>query len=58
MKYITRWRNKGGLADIDKAIHFLQLLKQFNPEPQEHKQVSHADAMRGRDGTGMGEDAQ
>ncbi len=27
IKYITRWRDKGGVQDIDKAIHFLQILK-------------------------------
>lgn len=27
IKYITRWRDKGGIQDIDKAIHFLQILK-------------------------------
>ena len=26
IKYITRWRNKGGVADIQKAIHFLEKL--------------------------------
>lgn len=25
--YIARWRDKGGLRDIDKAIHTLQVLK-------------------------------
>lgn len=26
VKYVTRWRDKGGRADLEKAIHFLQLL--------------------------------
>ena len=26
IKYVTRWRNKGGLADLEKAKHFLDLL--------------------------------
>lgn len=26
IKYITRWRSKGGIADIQKAIHFLEKL--------------------------------
>ena len=26
IKYITRWRNKGGISDIQKAIHFLEKL--------------------------------
>lgn len=28
IKYITRWKKKGGIADIDKAIHFLEKLKE------------------------------
>lgn len=27
VKYVTRWRDKGGVQDLDKAIHFIQLLK-------------------------------
>ncbi len=30
IKYVTRWRDKGGIKDIDKAIHFLQLLKELD----------------------------
>ena len=26
VKYVTRWRNKGGLEDLRKAIHYLELL--------------------------------
>lgn len=26
IKYVTRWRDKGGVADLKKAIHFLELL--------------------------------
>lgn len=29
IKYICRYRNKNGVQDIDKAIHFLQLLKEI-----------------------------
>jgi hypothetical protein len=29
IKYLCRWRDKGGLADLDKAIHFIELLKEF-----------------------------
>lgn len=25
-KYVTRWRGKGGLADLEKAKHFLEIL--------------------------------
>lgn len=26
IKYVTRWRDKGGIADVEKAKHFLELL--------------------------------
>lgn len=28
IKYICRWKSKGGKADIEKAIHYLELLKE------------------------------
>lgn len=36
IKYITRWRQKGGLKDINKAIHCLQKLLEV--EVQKEKQ--------------------
>lgn len=26
IKYVARWRDKGGLADLEKAKHFLEML--------------------------------
>lgn len=26
IKYVTRWREKGGLRDLEKAKHFIELL--------------------------------
>lgn len=26
LKYIARWRNKNGIADLEKAVHYLQKL--------------------------------
>lgn len=26
IKYVTRWRDKNGVDDLNKAIHFLELL--------------------------------
>lgn len=26
VKYVTRWRKKGGIPDLEKAIHVLELL--------------------------------
>jgi hypothetical protein len=30
-KYVTRWRKKDGLKDLDKAMHFLDKLLEFYP---------------------------
>jgi hypothetical protein len=30
IKYLCRWKDKGGIQDLDKAIHFIELLKEFN----------------------------
>jgi len=32
IKYISRWRTKGGVADLDKAIHCINLLKELERE--------------------------
>lgn len=40
IKYVTRWRKKGGIQDIDKAIHYLELLKQL--EQEKEKEVNNA----------------
>lgn len=39
VKYITRHRIKGGRADIEKAIHYLELLleAEYGSTPQETK---------------------
>jgi len=29
VKYVTRWREKGGVADLRKAIHYIELLIQL-----------------------------
>lgn len=29
VKYITRWREKGGFDDLDKVEHYIQLLKEL-----------------------------
>ena len=26
IKYVTRWRNKGGIADLEKAKHYIEML--------------------------------
>lgn len=34
VKYVTRWKDKGGVVDLDKAIHCLELLKEFHVKYQ------------------------
>jgi hypothetical protein len=29
IKYLCRWRDKNGIEDLDKAIHFIEMLKEF-----------------------------
>lgn len=38
-KYVTRWRKKGGLEDLEKARHYLEKLievaeEEMEPEPE------------------------
>lgn len=30
IKYVTRWRDKNGIADLEKAKHYLEMLIAFN----------------------------
>lgn len=32
IKYLTRWRDKGGIADLEKAKHFIDLLIQLETD--------------------------
>ena len=29
IKYICRWRDKGGIEDLNKVIHYVELLKEL-----------------------------
>lgn len=45
IRYVTRWKDKGGIQDLEKAIHCIQLLIEMEghepePEPEELKQYS------------------
>lgn len=35
VKYITRWRDKGGIKDLEKAKHYIELLIQLEQEKKE-----------------------
>lgn len=32
IKYVTRWKNKNGIQDLEKAIHYLHLLINLEKE--------------------------
>jgi len=32
IKYITRWRTKGGIQDLEKARHYIDMLIEFENE--------------------------
>ena len=34
IKYVTRWRAKGGIADLQKAKHFIELLIELEKKAQ------------------------
>lgn len=38
VKYVTRWRNKGGIADLEKAKHYIELLIELETK-HEHKRA-------------------
>lgn len=38
IKYITRWRNKNGIEDLDKAIHYVELLKELEKRDASNSQ--------------------
>lgn len=38
IKYITRFREKDGIKDLDKAIHCIEMLKDFYVKEQEGKE--------------------
>ena len=35
IKYVSRWRDKGGIKDLEKAKHFLELLIELETRPSE-----------------------
>jgi hypothetical protein len=45
IKYLCRWRDKGGIADLDKAIHFIELLKEFESRDKPKDKVEEASRM-------------
>lgn len=37
IKYVTRYKDKGGIEDLKKAIHCIELLIQYEQEEEEHE---------------------
>jgi len=37
IKYVTRWRDKGGIADLHKAKHYIELLVELELEAQNRR---------------------
>ncbi len=35
IKYLCRWRSKGGIQDLEKAKHFIELLIEMESKPVE-----------------------
>ncbi len=34
IKYVVRWKEKGGITDLNKALHYLQKLIEINSQSQ------------------------
>ena len=39
VKYITRWKEKGGVQDLEKIKHYVDLLIQLDPSLRKHELV-------------------
>ena len=37
IKYVTRWRDKNGIADLEKAKHFIELLIELEKKEESMK---------------------
>lgn len=37
IKYVTRWRSKGGIADLNKAKHYIELLIELEQREDDGK---------------------
>jgi hypothetical protein len=40
IKYVTRWRDKGGIADLEKAKHYIEMLIELESAEQHGKHSS------------------
>lgn len=42
IKYLSRWRDKGGVADLEKAKHYIEKLIEMNSQPDQATQKGNA----------------
>lgn len=35
IKYVTRWRSKGGIKDLEKAKHYIEMLIELETEDEQ-----------------------
>lgn len=48
IKYATRWRDKGGIEDLEKIKHYVDLLIEFESNPEDTKSIDGSyDAVKG-----------
>lgn len=40
IKYLTRWRTKGGIKDLEKAKHFIELLIELEADRDHNQKAS------------------
>ena len=43
IKYVSRWRSKGGIADLEKAKHYIDLLIELESKSNQSDDESNAD---------------
>jgi hypothetical protein len=58
IKYASRWRDKGGIADLNKIIHFVELLKEMEREYKTGNDVHQVDPCTSAARDSLGKDAQ
>lgn len=58
IKYVTRYKDKGGAADIRKAIHYLELILEFEYPNVVNSANDHRADQEGRNAQGLGQEAQ
>jgi hypothetical protein len=56
IKYITRWKDKNGITDLEKAIHFLQkLIETELAKPSVSSMAQHSELLPVRPTAGTGD---